>query len=211
MTMNVHLVTHVVFCVKNLGPLWTQSMYSFESNNATFSRYVKGCKDVLVELSAKYMVHKSISREKHSISPTSIELRNKKKINLTASEANALIAANVKSLIKNNLFEIHCVCVKEKERFTSVNYSSAQKTNDYVVQLKNMAIGKVKFYFEDEGVLFLLLENYEYVDTIIHIHEIESRKTESVYDVQEIEKKFIHVNFSQKQYITDRPNQFESD
>lgn len=58
-TMNVHLLTHVVYCVKNIGPLWTQSMFSFESNNATLSRYVKST-DVLSELKMKYIVNKSI-------------------------------------------------------------------------------------------------------------------------------------------------------
>lgn len=81
MTMNVHLLPHMVFCVKILGPSWSQSMFSFESNNATFSRYVKASKDVIAELSTRYMIHKSLPREKHPISETTNKLDRKKKTN----------------------------------------------------------------------------------------------------------------------------------
>lgn len=39
MTMNVHSVTHLVDCVKNMGPLWTYSMFHFESYNGTLKAF----------------------------------------------------------------------------------------------------------------------------------------------------------------------------
>lgn len=211
MTMNVHLMSHMVFCVKNLGPLWTQSMYAFESNNATFSRYVKGNNDVIAELGTRYMLHKSLSREAYSIPKNANEFEYKKKKILTASEVSALSAVLRIPVANNKMFQTYCVYKKNEERFTSEYYSIAKRTIDYVVELKNKVMGKVKFYFECEGVFYLLLEHYECVCQTQHIHEIKPKNIESVYPAVEIEKKFIYINFFNKHYITERPNLFESD
>lgn len=210
MTMNVHLLTHLVFCVKNLGPLWTQCMFSFESNNATFSRYVKGCNDVISELSTKYILHKSLSKEKKTISKTCNELACIRKIELKPCEMSALKAVVNISVDENNLFQIYSVFKKSQERFTSENYCVAKKTIDYVVEMKDKTVGKVKFYFKFKGVFYLLLQRYERGEEIQHIQEI-NPIGESVYFAEESEKKFIYVNFSNNHYITERPNQFESD
>lgn len=210
MTMNVHLLTHLVFCVRNLGPLWTQCMYSFESNNATFTRYVKSSNDALAELSTRYMLHKSISGKTHSFSETSDMFEHKKKIKLNSKEMSALSTV-VTMDIKNEMFKIYCVYNKQNVRYTSKNYSVAKKTIDYVVQLKNEVVGKVKFYFEFKDMFYMLIAEYKYVDKIQHIHEIAPKNIESVYAAEEIDKKFIYVNFLRKHYVTIRPNQFESD
>lgn len=112
---------------------------------------------------------------------------------------------------KNQLFEIFCVYKQNDERFTSINYTVAKKTIDYVVEMKNKVIGKVKFYFEYENVFYVLLEQYEHVAQIHHIQEITPKNIESVYAAADISNKFIYVNFLAKHYITLRPNQFESD
>lgn len=39
MTMNVHCLLHLVQAVKDLGPLWAQSMFCFESFNSTLKKY----------------------------------------------------------------------------------------------------------------------------------------------------------------------------
>lgn len=114
------------------------------------------------------------------------------------------------SVDKNNLFQIYCAFKKNQERFTSEHYRAAKKTIDYVVEMKDKVVGKVKFYFEFKGVFYLLLKRYERGDKIQHIQEI-NPIGESVYFAEEIEKKFIYVNFSNNHYITERPNQFESD
>lgn len=211
MTMNVHLLTHMVFCVRNLGPLWTQSMFAFESNNATFSRYVKASKDVLSELSTKYMIHKSSWKTAHRIPDMIDELESRRKIKLNAFEVSAISAyANI-SIDENQEFEVRCVYTKNGERFTCVNYLPAKKTIDYVVELEDKVIGKVKFYLELDGVFYLLIEHYAYEGSFDHIHKIKPTNIISMYPAKKITKKFIYINFFQKHYITNRPNQFESD
>lgn len=37
-TMNIHLLKHIANSVRNLGPLWAQSAFSFETNNGVIVR-----------------------------------------------------------------------------------------------------------------------------------------------------------------------------
>lgn len=210
MTMNVHLLSHMVSCVKNLGPLWTQSMFAFESNNATFSRYVKGNNDIIAELRTKYLLHKSVSQASDPIKKTSNILEYKKKIKLSQSELGAL-TATLNISVDRIEEAIYCVFKKNEERFTSVNYSAAVKTIDYMVELNNKLVGKVKFYFQFENVFYALLEEYEYVGRVLHLRQIAPTNIHTVFSAEKIEKKFIYINSRQEHFITERPNQFESD
>lgn len=211
MTMNVHLLTHIPFCVKNLGPLWTQSMYSFESNNATFSRYVHGYEDVLSQLCTKYIIHKSIPGKATSTRKIIKEIKIRKKICLSVSEVRALSSCLNMSWDQNKLFETFCVYNKNGTRFTSINYSKAKRTIDYVVELENKIVGKVKFYFKFDDKTYAFIEQYRRSDSVQHIHEIVPTNILSVFPAEVIEKKFIYINFPNKHYITNRPNEFESD
>lgn len=207
MTMNVHLLTHIVMCVKNLGPLWSQSMFAFESNNATFSRYVIGHTDILAQISQRYMLHKSIEREIPKIAQ---KLTFAKKIKLSFREIAALRAQNILFDISKS-FSIQCVYQHNNQRFTSIQYDQARKTIDYVVQLKNNIPGKVMYYFTFECLEYIMFEQFEYGERMDHVREITPKNICSVHLADVIEKKFIYINFSNKHYTTDRPNQFETD
>lgn len=210
MTMNIHLLTHLVQCVKNLGPLWSQSMFSFESNNATISRYVKGCNDLVSEISTRYMVHKSL-KPKVPLNPTkSKRFSFVKKIQLSSKAVGALNNHGMTFDIEKP-FKVFCVYQSSKERFTSMNYDSAKKTIDYVVELKDKTVGKIEFFFEYNSSFYILLGIYDYVGQVLHIHEIKPKNIELVYPVDQIEKKFIYINYLCKHYITEPPNRFESD
>lgn len=121
MTMNVHLLSHITFCVRNLGPLWAQSMFAFESNNATFSRYVRGHTDVLSQISTKYILAKSITKQTQPNAPHEKPacLEYRKKISLSESELNALSAENI--TFENGLaVPVYCVYSNSNDRFTSI-------------------------------------------------------------------------------------------
>lgn len=63
-TFNVHLLTHMVESVRQLGPLWSQSTFSFEGNNGTLVRYVKGTSSVLKQIAKRYSLVCSLRGEK---------------------------------------------------------------------------------------------------------------------------------------------------
>lgn len=209
MTMNVHLLTHIVFCVKNLGPLWSQSMFSFESNNATFSRYVKGSTDILAQISTRYMLQNSIKQTPNSIKDLSEKFSFTKKIKLTESEVIAFRSKNILFDVSKPV-KIYCVYKKNNERYTSLKYEQAKKTIDYVVRLKDSSVGKVKLYLIVDGLAYILLDQFEYGETVDHISEILPKNIEVVHLAGNIVQKFIYINFLNKHYIKDRPNPFET-
>lgn len=211
MTMNVHQLNHIVFCVENLGPLWSQSMFSFESNNATFSRYVIGSTDIIAQLTSRYMIDRSTQRQLHQKrSDAFVHLSVKKKIRLSDSEA-AILNANNIFFEKNDSVQTYCVYRRYNQRFTSLNYTAAKKTIDYFVKLNNGTLGKVKYYFERENVNYMVLEQYECYEQLNHLCEIGPKNIDQVCLAENIEKKFIYIHYLNKHFITERPNTFESD
>lgn len=57
MTMNVHLILHYVENVKHNGPLWSTSMFSFESNNGQLLKLFNGYRHVLRQITSKYILN----------------------------------------------------------------------------------------------------------------------------------------------------------
>lgn len=56
MTMNVHLISHLVQNVRNSGPLWCTSMFAFESNNGHLVKSFHGTTDVLLQITSRYIL-----------------------------------------------------------------------------------------------------------------------------------------------------------
>lgn len=50
MTYNVHLVTHLVDCCRDYGPLWTFSLFVFEDINGVLKKFVKGPKEPIIQI-----------------------------------------------------------------------------------------------------------------------------------------------------------------
>ena len=44
--MNVHMLRHLIFHVKNWGPLWVYSCFSFESLNGELKKYFHGTRNM---------------------------------------------------------------------------------------------------------------------------------------------------------------------
>lgn len=65
MHYNIHLLLHIGKCVKLMGPLWANSLFSFESFNGSLTRLVKGTRGVMSQISQKYSRFKNIPRAIH--------------------------------------------------------------------------------------------------------------------------------------------------
>lgn len=213
MTMNVHLLIHYVFCVKNLGPLCAQSMFSFESNNAVFSRYVSGSVNILTQINTKYILNKSIQiQEKNS--HAAHELFDcfgfPQIIKLSDTDESTMTAKNIKFANKSAV-PIYCIYKSSNDRFTSIHYTKAKKTIDYFVVMENSTFGKVKYYFEHENQNYAVIEEFEFARYVNHITEIKPKNVVLVCFAKEIKRKLIYINFSDKHFIVERPNPFESD
>lgn len=62
-TMNIHLLLHMVQAVRNHGRLWCQSTFGFETNNGKLVKNVKGTKNILKQISERYILRKKIEEE----------------------------------------------------------------------------------------------------------------------------------------------------
>lgn len=69
MTYNAHLLLHMADSVRNWGPLWNFSAFSFESMNGRLLRYVQGTRYVGQQISHKYLISKILSRLPTQTSP----------------------------------------------------------------------------------------------------------------------------------------------
>jgi len=54
MLYNVHLLTHLTFCVKSWGPLWASSLFSPENDNGVLKKLVSGTRGVMTQIARKY-------------------------------------------------------------------------------------------------------------------------------------------------------------
>ena len=48
--MNVHMLTHLVDCVENWGPLWAYSCFHFESGNGQIKSHFHGTRAMNVQV-----------------------------------------------------------------------------------------------------------------------------------------------------------------
>ena len=51
MTMKVHMLRHIVMCVRNFGPLWVFSCFAYESSNGFLKTMVHGTRYIADQVS----------------------------------------------------------------------------------------------------------------------------------------------------------------
>lgn len=60
MVYNVHLLLHIVDCVRFFGPLWTFSLFPYESMNGFLKSCIKGPKEPLLQINNKYVIYNKV-------------------------------------------------------------------------------------------------------------------------------------------------------
>ncbi|XP_072170541.1 uncharacterized protein [Diadema setosum] len=66
-SFNIHLLTHLADNVRNWGPLWAASAFSFEANNGKLLQYFHGTQYVPQQISGCFLLWRSIPRYLHSL------------------------------------------------------------------------------------------------------------------------------------------------
>ncbi|KAK3916627.1 Halomucin [Frankliniella fusca] len=61
MRFNVHILTHLVQCVRNWGPLWAHSTFPFESWNGRLAKKMSSPKGAIDQIVMRYLMHSLIS------------------------------------------------------------------------------------------------------------------------------------------------------
>lgn len=171
MVIMVHLLTHIVESVRFLGPLWAQSAFGFERNNGCLLKYVNGTKDVLDQMSSKYLIKKYLEIKSTPVDESETFFIGKSKI--------------VKEVALTLFDDVSGICIEEvnKEffaykgitrngiRYTSLLHNVSKKSIDYFVGLKSGTLGIAKYYIYYKDMMFVVLEEYEEMETIGHTSE----------------------------------------
>lgn len=210
MVMNVHLLTHLVQCVRRHGPLWAQSAFSFENFNGLLTNYVVGPTDTLLQVTSKYILSKTVNRnvittesqahDDHFLGrATMFELRDPEEILALQEEGiqRPMILALKRYKDNNGIV------------YTSAMYLKAKKTIDYFVGLKNGKFGIIKYYFKYKQEDYLMLQYYVKSQEIDHIKEVVKEDKCGVVAVKNVVQKYLYLKVHAREYITFEPNPFE--
>lgn len=204
-TLNLHMLRHVSESVKQLGPLWCQSAFGFESNNGVLVRSNRASRNILHSMAWKYTVKSTITDDEVE-NMNDVVLRYKFDIKLNEDN---------KSLIKS--FGIDCVD-GSINAFTNIkiktqNFSSLASANvgtiDYFVQFKDGKVGLIEYYIDFRNSVYLMVKLYEIIQQINHLSLIKSTNSKYVYEISGIDKKLLYMKIENREFVSSFPNKYE--
>lgn len=214
MVMNVHLLKHLAECVRDLGPLWCHSAFAFERNNGVLLKKVNGTTDVLLQISSKYCLSKSVIN--HQIGKLGAKSNDSKNGLLGRSvlvTEKSLNVFNIESLkevnLSNRALHVYKRIKLENVIYTSMLYTLPKKSIDYFIGLENGMIGKAKFYFESNDKV--VIEEFEIIEQIDHFSRVHPVSRHIMAQVDKIQQKYIFLKVGIKQFITSAPNPYEKE
>lgn len=216
MVMNVHLLKHMADSVRKLGPLWCHSAFAFERNNGVLLKKVNGTTDVLLQVSSKYCLSKSIIKKRKVESDPKANERVLlgRSVEITEQSLRVFNIETLKEVdLSNTALHVHKRINLKNVVYTSKLYTLPKKSVDYFIGLENGMIGKAKFYFETNDEIFVLMEEFEVVEEIDHISKVRSASPPRIIlaRVNQIQQKYIYLKVGITQFITSPPNPYEKE
>lgn len=212
--MNTHLLIHITESVRHLGPLWSQTTFSFETNNSTLVKSVKGSHNVIRQIAGTYVQRKSV-QFRADAADMDVERTHRVlgKGNLKKIDERMKVALMNKTFSDNLL-------VYSRIEYRNVIYTSTEykkiKSVDYFVQFNDGSVGMVLFYFILGEIVHVLFEKFEICaeDNSNHIQKIKPSSTLEVRNIADIKKKLLYIEIKCalcqiKQYISYVPNHYE--
>lgn len=208
MVMNVHLLHHLVDAVRCHGPLWAQSAFAFESFNGVLARYVVGAKEILLQITSKYLLSRSLKKKDYQNEGSHSDelLGRSSAVKVSEEELTALQNIGINNL-DLSIFKRY----KSKTNivYTSEVYKKAKRTVDFFVKTTNQNYGSIKYFFQINGHKLCMLKCYDVISTLDHFTKIVESNKCLVISVDHIEQKQIHLEVYQEHYVTFEPNPFE--
>lgn len=205
-TINLHYLRHLAMQVEKLGPLWSQSAFAFEANNGTVVKSITSTKDILHQLTWKYVMKNKTKSVKNSEENGDSSIGKERVIKITCNETQMIRQHGFE--ITNNFLTVH-----KKVTIRGIKYTSQQmneiSTIDYFVKLKDDQIGAVKYYTIFNFVLYAIIDIFEVVDTYDHFIQIKRSEHQDLVNITNIKEKCLYLKFGQQEYVTCVPNNYE--
>lgn len=206
-TMNLHILIHYHDVIIQCGPLWSYSMFGFESNLGRLKQLVSGQTDVLLQIAEKFVasLHEPECDNEEKI-PPNIKMSQKTTIEIKP-EYSSILAESGNISLEQDSINIWRRCEIKGRLYTSIN-TTATKSADFFVKISNGIIGKIEFFFGNEASPKLLLHVFRITFESYHLFEVEETTTFKTFECREIAEKLLYLEADRIKYITREPNIF---
>lgn len=207
-TMNVHLLRHYSANIDECGPIWSNSLFGFESNIGEIKRYVSGTTDVLTQIAEKYVLSKSIfecTDNKGDCPHEDIYVF--KTINIT--EIYSTVFERHSIAIENNSIRIGCRLKLNGQTFTSL-LSCETKSADFFLAMNDGTIGTAEFYFKSNGHCHVFLNIYEIDYVHHHLKEVKKSNFSRIYACNNIQNKLLYLKVNSIEYVSQQLRVFHN-
>lgn len=231
MVYNVHLLSHLVESVRHNGPLWTSSNFHFEDNNKNLRNFVKGTKDVLKQVVSKYLFKALITNDE-IINKSQIvaQFYNKSMQNSVSKNCEKSFMLLGKAKYRKSDDQEKCVLKNHTQNggyynrfffkgnfYHSSDYCDKNKTDNSVFQMVDGSIISIKSIYSVSNDVFILGYTFTILEEEIsqlctHLKVVElNKKHLSIFKIDDISEKCVHLCFGNKGIVTIFPNKWERD
>lgn len=204
-TMNLHLLLHIVETVRYSGPLWSQSAFSFESSNGELIRSNNAKLNILQSMSWKYSIKPTVTVNDDYTIDDGILLRGKFIFEFSHTEKSLLESSGLSDPNDISTFKI----LKIRSRKFSSMADKQLNTIDFFIELYNGTIGAVKCFVLTKNNIYVLLEKFSTVESIEHIRQVETQDRSQIYLIKSIKSKLIYMQVRENIYVSSLPNSYE--
>lgn len=203
-TMNIHMLRHYGDCVRQTGPIWCHSMFSFETNIGLLGKCATNATDMMETISMNYC----LSREENfHIDDSTIHTSKTREVDMTDTESDMLREKGIFPL-ENNKF-IVCNSIEYK----NVTYKSIKcaptKSIDHYIQMKDGVVGCSLMYILSNDEIYVMIKEFKITEQFNHLERIESLDKVNIYSCRDISSKLIYMKFGSFQIISKEPNYYE--
>lgn len=198
-TMNLHLCRHVAESVRNLGPLWAQSAFGFETNNGVLVRSNQAKRDYIQQISWKYITTSTLHGQQN-ITKKNNEINFGGKIIISNSEE-----------IPDEL-GVDTLTAYKFITIGNIKFSSKKcrdiSTIDYFIKLRNHELGSVRFYFLIDYNIYAYIDVYKVLQSCDHLLLVKIDEKRMI-DIKLIAEKMIYMKIGSQEIAATIPNYFE--
>lgn len=167
-TIKLHLIRHLASCVRDLGPLWSQSAYGFENNNGLVVRGNTSKNNIAHQITWKYLA--KLTHNKRNEENNKFSIGKQQIIKLSTHDIDLYTTENFQLENRQHL-KIITYIILNGVKFTS-KMSRTVSTVDYFVQLKNGTIGSVCYYVALDSILYACIDIHDISAKFDHFTQI---------------------------------------
>lgn len=208
-TMNVHLLRHIPNAVRNLGPLWAQSVFGFEANNGVLVKSANGSNRIVEEIAEKYILKRTMTLQQNKIITVSTccTLTGSGKV-ITLNDLEQSVFDENEIVLLNGQIRAWNRITYNGKIYTSIKYKDTQSI-DYFVNFVDDSLGIINFFFNYNETTYVLIEKFKICGQTDHLLEVDSTSSLFIQKIENIHRKFIFMRINNKIIVTRIPNYYE--